>query len=279
MAKVKVVRVLFIDVESGACFAMTESPIELLPESFATQTTVSIEDQDWDVVSAEPVTRAECESTGQLNLTLRKVNPAGNVSPDEIRYSLPTICDAIPDVAAGTSKRGRRVLELHEDDWRQVEFVSRSCQDEIEQGLANIFQIYRDQQGEGGAFRELHVRKEVAEPLRDARLTLGRAQDQFGPPAPPLEGLAYRREDGLIEGGFAFKGRSGLQFYGRERDGRLVALGLLFNGSHGPVDQDGHAVAALMRGHDLCLVDWCALRQVQAAEAEVVAYLKSRAHR
>lgn len=66
------IRVLFIDAESGSCFAMTESPTELLPETFEVAMTVTVEETDWDVVRAEPGTREEWEQSGELRLTLRR---------------------------------------------------------------------------------------------------------------------------------------------------------------------------------------------------------------
>ena len=51
------------------------------------------------MVSAEPVIRGDFEKFGMFRLTLRKITN-GMVSPGEVLFSLPTICDEIPGIAA-----------------------------------------------------------------------------------------------------------------------------------------------------------------------------------
>src|SRR5207249_2869351 len=107
MDNARVVRVHFIDADSGACFAHVEAPTDELPDSFESQTTVHMNGQDWEVVEASPMTRAEFEMRGDLSLTLRRVQIAGDFPLDDVLYSLPTICDSVPAVVEGTRKLGK----------------------------------------------------------------------------------------------------------------------------------------------------------------------------
>lgn len=45
-------------------------------------------------------------------------------SPDELLFSLPKICEEIPGAGPVPARDGQVVFRLHEDDWRQIEFVS-----------------------------------------------------------------------------------------------------------------------------------------------------------
>jgi hypothetical protein len=56
----------------------------------------------------------------------------------ELLYSLATISDAAPAPAPGTTKLGKRALELHEDDWRQIEFYSAAHERRVDEHLAAI---------------------------------------------------------------------------------------------------------------------------------------------
>jgi hypothetical protein len=273
MSAGKTVRVVFLDADSGAGLGWTEMPSGQLPESFEARTTMHLGDQDWEVVTAQPMTRAECEATGELRLTLRKVT-IQTVAPRDLLYSLPTICDPIPAIASGTSKLGKDVLELHEDDWRQIELVARSQQAEINVGLAAVQRIHAEERTPQGYFKNLHIRREVASPLSGCRLTLAEIYRSL-PFLRPLDGLAYRDAAGLVEGGFAAVAPSGLRLYGIEAGGMVAALGLLPYGVRAEVKQEAPALAGMMRMQNLCLIDWCRLRQVPALDVEVAVYLES----
>jgi hypothetical protein len=273
MADGKLIRVLFAEADSGASLGWSEMPAEQLPDSFEARTTLHLNDGDWEVVTAEPMTRSGYQLTGELHLTLRKIT-IGTIHPSKVLFSLPTICDEVPGVASGTSKLGRKVLELHEDDWRQIELVALSHQLQIDNCLAAVRQVYAEQRTADGFFKGLHVRNEVARPLEDCRLSLQAFLNYF-PSLTLLEGLAYRYVAGLIEGGFACAAPSGLQLYGVEKAGSVTALGLL-PAKVGPcVELEGHALARLMRDHGLSLVDWCRAWQVHGSDGEVAEYFKS----
>jgi hypothetical protein len=267
----KPIRVSFLNAEAGTCFAQAELPSAQLPDSFEAHTTVQLEGQDWEIVQAEPMTRAEYEQTGELRLRLRPIHIEA-VDPGNLLFSLPTICDVLPGIAPGSSKLKRRVLELHEDDWRQVELVCRSQQGEIEAGLAQIRRIYTDARTAEGFFRELHVRKEVARPLEGCRLTVNDVGRYFGSWT-RLEGLAYRDVAGLVEGGFAGVSAAGLCLYGVASSAAVVTLGLQLANLQPQLQHEVSSLTRLMRDHQLSLVDWCRVQQIQGEEEELTRYL------
>jgi hypothetical protein len=267
----RLIHVEFIDAVSGAHFAQTDIPADQLPASFEARTTVNLEGQEWEIVAAVPVTRAEFEQTGNLRLTLSKITSAV-ISPRDILFSLPTICDFIPGIAPGSSKLGKQVLELHEDDWRQIELITAAQRSEIDAGLAAVLAIYEREREPSGAFRKLHLRKEVADPLAGCNLPLAKPSRYF-PSLTPLDGIAYRDVAGLVEGGFAFRSPSGLCLYGVQTAGAVTTLGLDLQQIRDAIEEDARSLAALMRDHDLCLVDWCRVYRGDGSDADVTAYL------
>lgn len=52
------VKTFFIDGSTGNVIAQADVPIERLPPGFAPATTLHLGDEDWTVVSAEPMTLA-----------------------------------------------------------------------------------------------------------------------------------------------------------------------------------------------------------------------------
>ena len=68
------VRVKLFNADSGECFAESDMQVQQLPESFESDTTMHLQDGDWQVVEARPMTAAEFRSTGELVLILRKIS-------------------------------------------------------------------------------------------------------------------------------------------------------------------------------------------------------------
>jgi hypothetical protein len=266
--KKKSVRVTFVDAESGATLARSDIKPEQLPESFEADTMLDLQGQKWRVTAAEPMTRAEYVQSGELLLTLGKLDIA-EIPPGDLLYSLPTICDGIPGVASNSTKLGKSVLELHEDDWRQTELISIALAEEIDIGFAYIRRIYDEERTPIGVFKKIHVRKEVPVPLVGCELRVAQLQLALGREAVRLDGLSYQGVAGLIDGGFAFATPSALRIYGIEREGVATTIGLLTHGLSGSVD--AQTISRLMKDHGLLLVDWCALRQIRHSD-NVVAY-------
>ena len=123
----------------------------------------------WEVVRAEPMSRAEYAKSCRLTIVMRKIEVA-RVPSKDILFSLPTINDALPGIAPGSTKLGMSALELHEDDWRQVEFVARELGDVVAGELTQIRRILGARTGPG--FREIHVRKQPTSPLVERHITV-----------------------------------------------------------------------------------------------------------
>jgi hypothetical protein len=252
----RLIQVQFVDAATGNTFGTTEMPPDQLPATFAVPTRMSIAGQEWEVITAEPVTAAEFTRTGRLVLTLRRhVQPAAQ----DILYSLPTICDEIPRLIAGSTKQDKTVYEMHEDDWRQVELVARAQQNTIEfqlAGIENIYKSHRVATGQFWAFTNIYVRDQLIHPIV-TELPLNDLYARFAPNRAMYEGVAYSSEDGLLAEAFAFK-VDDLVVYGQEVGGLVRILGLDPRRSGEPVDEATvNALARLMSDYDLYLVDWC----------------------
>src|SRR6516164_1245381 len=127
-----VVHLQCFDAATGQMFSQSHMPIAKLPRSFEAQTTMHRPDGDWEVVSARPMTAEEALASGKLVLVLRKIETE-SVDPKDMLFSLATICDGpLPVIGEGSSKLDADVIELHEDDWRQIEWISAMFRDVID---------------------------------------------------------------------------------------------------------------------------------------------------
>jgi hypothetical protein len=231
------IEVTLVDAASGRPFATSAMPVDQLPETFhELSTTMSVAGEDWQVERADPVDRAGYVEVGRLTLVLRKI---GKIDPSKILFSLPTLEEALPPMR---ERDAAPAYAMHEDDWRQREFVSRQFAGEVESEFAEIHRIYDGQQGLG--FKRCHVRSRIRAPLLESRLSLGDVSEALG----GIEPIGLSVGGGRVIDGFAFPLPGGAA-YARVAGGAVQVLGL-----HGDAEPGG--LRGLANEHGLVLVDW-----------------------
>jgi hypothetical protein len=246
-----------IDHATGEIFAQSEVPLESLPERFeGMETTLQVGDADWTVVASDPSTRAEMKKAGRVQLVLRKVV---TVDPKTVRFSLPSIVDGVP--ASVAAPPGVEVsIRLHEDDYRQVEFVHASQAMEVDAELADIARI-KSEHRQGGGFDAIHVRKRIPEPLGGVRLRRAELEAALETKSRPW---AVKGAGPMVADGYALPDAEAV-VYGVAREGFVETLCVY--GMLPDVVGRLHAVAL---AHGLLLVDWCAGQRLRAHEAGFV---------
>src|SRR5262249_54384615 len=145
---------------TGRQVAASNMPLGQLPDTFALDTQLDLAGSPYVVVRAEPQTKVEFARTKRLTVRLRRVE---RFDPKEILFSMPSICGSAKPVGSSASITGD-VIVLHEDDWRQCEFVTCSQSAEISAELSDIRRIHSEAAAAVG-WRKVHVRERIAKPL------------------------------------------------------------------------------------------------------------------
>src|SRR6185312_5166888 len=216
------IHVPFVDWATGKVFAETQMPLDRLPESFEARTTLHLGNDDWDVVEARPMTAAEFGRTGELVLILNKVR-IDQLDPSEILFSLSTITgEGLPPIAEGTSKLRADVIEIHEDDWRQVEWLPASALDAIESELVSVRTIHEHERRDSG-IAKCHMR-ELPRLLRKKAIPLNKLQSALGERAKWLDGFAYGGVAGMVANSFAVRLFSSIELFGVAPDGIIESV-------------------------------------------------------
>jgi len=221
------VTVFFVDAGTGETFARGDMPAR----PFEPATTVQIGEESWQIE------RAEFVSASRVVLTVRKLM---TIPPGDILYSLPSIVDELPPPGPGHSRSAS--LDLHEDDWRQVELVSRSLAARVAAEFDEIQRIYdeqgsRDASGRLIGFRRIHLRSLTAlvTPV----------------PWPGRDAGEVRLGGTPVANSFAHN-LGGAWCYGMAGPSGATVVGLHPNAT--PV---AASLRPLLAEHDLLLVDWC----------------------
>jgi hypothetical protein len=173
------------------------------------------------------------------------------IDPNELLFSLPTINDGIPAVEIGAGIAGESgAIIMHEDDWRQAEFLPVANRGFIAETLSQLAS-HRAIHAEGPGFREVFVRTEPPVPLQTLHIESDELRRELLAESVPLyfQGPPLAR----VRGGLASSLPDVGYVYGQEVDGAVTALGIGLVGSGvGSLER----VVSLSRQHELLFVDW-----------------------
>jgi len=253
----KKVELTIINADDGSLIAKSTLEPDALPETFDPTTTIHLQDVEFDVIEAEPSDRASYTKRGKLTLKVRKA-VAQFVAPEDILYSLPTICNEIGKLVLASTE-GKKLFEMHEDDWRQTELISKSLSKQIESELEGVNEIYREKHVPPGFFQAIYVRKQIKSPLEDQRISLADLKERLNA-STTYDGIAFFTsaglQPGMVENGFAFQTGDGIVVYGATATDVVSVIGLKV-----PVmsaqDAPAETFATLLSEWNLVLVDWC----------------------
>src|SRR5258705_8598667 len=183
----------------------------------------------------------------------------GPIDPNDILFSLPTICDPAPATEAKPPPAGHRAL--HEDDWRQIEFVAMANQAHIRRELATLIQ-FKEQHWDKVGWRKCYVRKEHPTPFAALSLTVN--------PPPSLTNSGLTLGGGVVVGGLSLWESSGWFFYGQQTPQRHLLHFALTPSVKPPTVQFAGLVSAFATAAGTMLVDWYRCIVVDTATAESV---------
>jgi hypothetical protein len=179
------------------------------------------------------------------------------LDPKTLLFSVPTISDDFPATVQEHSRVTGDVVHIHEDDWRQIEFIESASLPEIDREMAEI-DAFRSKNHVGLGWKNVYVRRARPNGLLQSGLHLGLIDSI---PHGPIQELLIGSQghESIVEGGFAVGLGPSLFIWGREMHGTLVNLGL----NRVPDDSESAAyrnLLAICKKFRLVIVDWCAGR-------------------
>ena len=207
---------------------------------------------------AKPQDKAEFIKTKRLKVF---VLPISSIPPGEIYFSLPTISNDIGGVT-GDALPNEDIFALHEDDWRQIEFVSTRFDGLIDEEIADIRTIYKNERLPSGPFKKVHIRKRIVDSLAGVSLKLSDLESLFRP-VQKFRAVGFERQRGTIPNGFAWKIDSSLIVWGVTDMNQIVTtLCVMGDPERGTIDSASDSFASLSLKYDLQFVDWCRGRKI-----------------
>lgn len=256
LGKKKNINVEYVEAGKRSPMSTAKVPVDSLPDVFVIDSPMEYNGKKWTIVAAVPDSKEDFAKSGKVQVFLSKLVEL--VPPSGASFSLPTICEEIGLVRPAALSDN--LFVVHEDDWRQVEFVSRTQEDTVRREFKEIRNIVENQSDGAGGFKRIHVRK-LATPLAGAGLNTNSVKEIFSIHN-HYDGVVISGYSGRVENGFALDvGASGVLWGETDGRGGLLCLNLA------TVDGPGTPVAAMTGDlsdfcakHRLLLVNWTAMK-------------------
>lgn len=172
-------------------------------------------------------------------------------------FPLPTICDAAPATIPSANHDSGDACRLHEDDWRQIEFIPVTALAQVDREMAEI-EVFKRANWTGAGFKSVYIRKERPDGLFPNRLPYDLIDSI---PHDPMQSLMIGttgtpQREAVVKGGFACRLDPSVFIYGRQSGGIIIDLGL----STVPDKKESAAwrnLLVLCTKFNLCIADWC----------------------
>lgn len=244
----KLIKVTFLDITSGITLGIYEVPLDQLPQSFEVATTLQMGGSDWSIEDAEPKTSEEFIASGELTLKMRQLK---KVKTDDILFSLPTISGSIPTDVSRAAQFNDFVFTMHEDNWRQYEFLNKSSFPLIDLEFDKIKEIKTSHtkavDDSLTAFTKCHLRTTISNP--DLSIDFEQLKEVLK--TNELGSFALKGYDGFVPASFALK-TAETTYYGRLAGDKVTELAIA-----GFSESTINEIKAVAQAFDIIFIDWC----------------------
>ncbi len=193
------------------------------------------------------------------------------VDASSILYTTPTLNDYLPGTFVPNVPK-EPSLQLHEDDWRQFEFISLTYATEIKKELESIDNVWRNSAkplGEFTAFSEVHVRRLIPTPV-SLELSVEQLEELLHAKSKPVSFLHCSEvlsDVRAIESG-------NIVFY-MQSNGRTWTLAIHPLGPPNLSPDIAAHIEYLMKKEGLALVHWRSRTMFESAD-KAVEYMKGK---
>ena len=190
---------------------------------------------------------------GHLITTTGSSGKDTTINVNDILATTPTIENTFPDFENKTDSTDLQILE---DDWRQIEFISKDQKSSIQTEIDSINYIFEHKVHKGPGylgFKDIYVRRLIEHPLS---IPLNRILSYLGGGDTKQSGLAILNNSGRVKNGFSLV-CNGVEYYGL-KDNKNNVTTFCISGAESDKDLDNgiKKLSKFLKSENLFLVHW-----------------------
>jgi len=176
-----------------------------------------------------------------------------NINVNDILFTTPTIENTFPSFEEIVDSSN---LSIPEDEWRQVEFVSKSQKASIDAEIDSINYIFQHKIHQGPnytGFKEIHVRRLIVQPIS---IPYNKILSYLGRAYKKQSGLIIENNPGQVKNGFSLI-CDGVEYYGlKDNKNNVITFCIYGANSDEDLDKSIKNISKFLRSEDLFLVHW-----------------------
>jgi hypothetical protein len=197
-----------------------------------------------------------CGETKTSDETAKKdSSKVHTMNPNNILFTTPTLNNSLPDFKEKTDS----CAFFHEDEWRQIEFITKDQKASIDKEIAKIKDIYdhHSHKGDGyTAFKNVAVRDLITQPLS---VDFSKLKSYLTDKPIKMQGLGLENNSGQVNGGFFFA-INGVNYYGLIDNNTVKAFCIYSADSDKDLKSAIDNLTQLLTAENLYLVDWRSMK-------------------
>lgn len=176
------------------------------------------------------------------------------MNPNDILFSTSTLNNALPDFEEKTDS----CAFFHEDEWRQIEFISKDQKSSIDKEIVKIEDIYDNFSHKSEtytAFKKVAVRELITQPLS---VDFSKLKSYFTDKKIKIQGFGLENNPGQVKNGFFFA-INGVNYYGLVDNNTVKTFCIYSAGSDEELKSSTENLSKFLATEKLYLVDWRAM--------------------
>ncbi len=211
------------------------------------------------IISLLAISCNQESNTNDSSIEEEAQSPAEEIdSTKKLLFSTATVNNGLP-VLIGESDS--TVPTFNEDEWRQIEFISKDFVTEIDSEFVGIRNIYDNKSFKGGtymSFTDVAVRTLIPKPIN---ISYAKLLKTFKQNDKELQPIGMYQNEGTVANSFSFK-LKGLTFYGiKESSGNVNTFCIFGAETPESIKTNLPLLSNFLKSENLYLVDWRAVNR------------------
>ena len=195
-----------------------------------------------------------CDDSKTESKTTTQDKSPQTVNLDSILFTTPTLENALPQFRDKTDT----CAFFHEDEWRQIEFISKDQKGSIDKEIAKIKDIFDNHTHKSEtytAFKKVAVRDLIPQPMT---IDFSKLKSYLTDKPIKMQGLGLENNPGQVKGGFYFS-VDRVNYYGVLDNNSVKTFCIYSADSDENLKSATDKLSKLLANEKLYLVDWRAM--------------------
>jgi hypothetical protein len=176
---------------------------------------------------------------------------------NNVLFTTPTIENVLPEFEDKTDPTN---LQIPEDEWRQIEFVSKNQKRFIDLEISKIKNIYENYSHKADtyiAFKDVAVRDLITQSLN---ISFQKIQSSLTNSDITIKGVSLFNNPGQVKNGFSFSA-NGIKYYGQyDSNNNVKWLCIYLDSSKENLRPSTEGLSMLLKTENLYLVAWIQMK-------------------